>query len=91
MTWDSGHILMLTCKRIKMVDINLWRQLQGLTEFSDIPQMWMWVVSDLSNGYIKYSNVIYQNKANSHRKCVAEPDFLIFLVFFSYRGPKVDP
>ena len=38
MTWDSGHILMLTCKRIKMVDkggcnINLWRQLLSLKNY----------------------------------------------------------
>ena len=65
--------------------------IQSSTGFKDTPQMRVWVVSDLSNGYIKYSNVIYQNLPNRHTKCVAEPDFLFFLVFFSYRGPKVDP
>ena len=56
---------------IRFIDLSL----QSSTGFKDTPQIRGWVVSDLSSGNIKYSNVIYQNLPKRHTKCVAEPDF----------------
>ena len=61
------HIELRASRQLKII--------QSSTGFKDTPQIRGWVVSDLSSGNIKYSNVIYQNLPKRHTKCVAEPDF----------------